>query len=484
MSTHDWKEKIGKYAQAGNITECIKLAHVLAKKKPNEVADYVVGLGIFLSKERLRHGDALSLFEAASDIATEKVHREYANFNAGICLTLVGSSFAEKGQIKKAERCFEKAVTLNPDFSLAHQSYGRCLHLLGKKKMAEIQFKQALRLDPKDASTHAFFAILLQNLKRLPETLTHLKQALELEPENSNFHALLGMALMEGDTLDEAKNEFNKAIDLNPSNSLARYHYGRLLARISRWSEAEIQFEKVFDVDPSYLNVKELYAASILHEHASRPRQPITEKWGWARGVYFAGERPLDVKEFELIEKHKKDWKIMYDAFTCERCGRCCRSTKWVVNLDSRLCWEDIERWRREGRSDILQHVMVFEGLGGDLIGPAGKFFSQCPFMKKEEDRKYSCLIHETKPKVCEVAPFYFHSQQECENCGQRVKKKDVYCKNCGMFLQVDPHALLNGCPGLTKALKASGFYKPFHKLSILDLFSRARDPTGSQANK
>jgi tetratricopeptide (TPR) repeat protein len=444
----------------------------------------LIELGAVLGKKKGLHEDALSLFEAASAIAVDKKCKDHGNFNAGVALTIIGNSFAEKGQLKEAEQRFRKAVRLNPNFSLAQQSYGRCLHLLGMKKKAEYHFKQALRLDPKDAKTHALYAIMLQNSRRLRGVVTHLEQAIKLEPSNSDFHALLGMGLMEEHASDNAEAEFKKAIDLNPSSLLASYHYGVLLGRISRWSEAEIQFKKVFDVDPSYLNVKELYAASILHGHACRPRQPITEKWRRARGVYFAGERPLGVKEFKLIEKHKKDWKIIYDAFACERCGRCCRSTKWAVNLDTRLCWEDIERWRREGRSDILQHVLVSEGLGGDLIGPDGKFFSQCPFLKKEEGRKYSCLIHETKPKVCEVSPFYFHSQEKCENCGQHVNKKDVYCRNCSMFLQVDPHALLTGCPGLRKALKASGFYRPFHKFSILDLFSGARDAFGEEAKK
>jgi Tfp pilus assembly protein PilF len=184
------------------------------------------------------------------------------------------------------------------------------------------------------------------------------------------------MALTEENSCVDAESEFRKAIDFNPTSPIAHYHYGVFLERLSRWSEAENHFEKVFDADPSFQNVKELYSASVLQRQANTPGQPINEKWRWARKVYFENERPLDVEEFKLIEKHKKEWKIIYDEFLCERCGRCCRSTKWAVNLDTRLCWEDIERWRREGRSDILQYVRVFDGLGGDLISPAAGSFT------------------------------------------------------------------------------------------------------------
>lgn len=141
-------------------------------------------------------------------------------------------------------------------------------------------------------------------------------------------------------------------------------------------------------------------------------------------------------------------------------CGLCCRNTKWASNLSTRLCWEDIERWKKEKREDILQNVLIFEGLGGDFLTEEGKFFSACPFLK-EEAGKCFCSIHETKPLVCKVFPLYFHHDKNCENCGKPITEEDVYCVNCGIFLQVDPLALLSGCPGLDKALKASGF-NPF----------------------
>jgi tetratricopeptide (TPR) repeat protein len=452
------------------------MAHKLAKKQnPDEVAHCLIELGIVLGKKKQLHEDALYLFETARAIAVEEKCKDYASFNASVALTIIGYSFVERGQLGEAERHLQKAVELSPSFSLAHQCYGHCLHMLGKKKKAEYHFRQALRLDPKNAKTHALYAILLTELHRLREAVIHSEQAAELEPNNSDFHTVLGMALTEKNAYVDAETEFKKAIDLNPTSPLAHYHYGVLLGGISRWSEAENHFEKVFDADPSFQNVKELYSASILLRHANSPRQSITEKWRWARKVYFEKERPLDIEEFNLMEQHKKEWRIIYDAFVCEMCGRCCRNTKWAVNVDTRLCWEDIERWRYQERHDILKHVLVFEGLGGDIVGLDGKFFSQCPFLRRTGARKYSCAIHETKPAVCKVAPFYFHRQEQCENCGRPLGEEDTYCRRCGMFLKVDPHMLLSGCPGLRKTLKSLSLYRPFRKFSFLELLSNRR---------
>ena len=197
----------------------------------------------------------------------------------------------------------------------------------------------------------------------------------------------------------------------------------------------------------------------------------ITEEWQWARKQFFEMKRPLAEEDFALLKKHRKEWEIIYDTFSCEMCGQCCKLTKWVVNPRTRLIWEDIERWRREKRHDILRYVLVFEGLGGDLLDLKNqKFLPECPFLKRGENKKYVCTIHETKPFVCQVAPFFFYCRGICENCKAPIKESDVYCENCGMFLKSDPHFLRHGCPGLKKALKASGLYKPFRKYGLLEM--------------
>ena len=151
----------------------------------------------------------------------------------------------------------------------------------------------------------------------------------------------------------------------------------------------------------------------------------------------------------------------------CSSCGKCCKRTKWTTNIDSRLVWEDIERWRKEGRDDILKYVYVFDGLGGDFFDKKTfKRFSKCPFLKKE-GKIYSCSIHETKPRVCELFPFYFNYQGICENCGSSVEEEGVFCEECGLFLKVHPAS--NSCPGMRKTLKLLGLYREVYP-PILEL--------------
>ncbi len=84
----------------------------------------------------------------------------------------------------------------------------------------------------------------------------------------------------------------------------------------------------------------------------------------------------------------------------CRRCGECCRKFGFGLTFTP----EDLERWRREGREDILRHVRTgpeHEGWGEGWVDPeTGEFLQNCPFFV-ELGNGGLCSIHETKPKIC-----------------------------------------------------------------------------------
>jgi len=64
------------------------------------------------------------------------------------------------------------------------------------------------------------------------------------------------------------------------------------------------------------------------------------------------------------------------------KCGKCCKAP--LVNT-IKFSMEDLDRWRREGRKDILE-----------IVDDWARHKETCPFLK---DNK--CSIQETKPETC-----------------------------------------------------------------------------------
>jgi len=89
----------------------------------------------------------------------------------------------------------------------------------------------------------------------------------------------------------------------------------------------------------------------------------------------------------------------------CTQCGKCCTKTSYMESLQA--TGEDVLRWRREGRNDILRFAYVLgrpDDPWADLWVDAhtGRERSRCPFVKKVPGtNRYLCSIYETRPQVC-----------------------------------------------------------------------------------
>lgn len=87
----------------------------------------------------------------------------------------------------------------------------------------------------------------------------------------------------------------------------------------------------------------------------------------------------------------------------CLACGICCE----VYGDALAACPEDLERWRREGRHDLLAGV----GPEGELwVDPAtGEWRAGCPYLVRESKDHARCSIHATKPRLCRDYPTEAH---------------------------------------------------------------------------
>lgn len=111
------------------------------------------------------------------------------------------------------------------------------------------------------------------------------------------------------------------------------------------------------------------------------------------------------------------------EAFVCRQCGQCCK------NLDYRyeITTEDVLRWEKAGRGDILEWVGVTRHRDGRrtyqiwVVPGTNRIAKTCPFLRAEPTTdRVLCSIHADKPDICRNYP---------------VSRK---------------HALMTGCPGFS----------------------------------
>src|SRR5437763_1524704 len=128
--------------------------------------------------------------------------------------------------LKEAMGLFEKAISLDPTYALAHAGLSDCYLLLGEYTSAR----------PADI---------------LPKARPHAYRALELDRDLAEAHASLGLISLYDYDWASAEREFKRAIDLRSGYATAHHWYAILLVTLGRFDEARAEAERALELDPA-----------------------------------------------------------------------------------------------------------------------------------------------------------------------------------------------------------------------------------------
>lgn len=114
-----------------------------------------------------------------------------------------------------AEREFQEAIKLNPNYSIAHTWYGLNLAGLGKFDEAIDQVKQAQALDPLSLIVDTDVGRILYLSRHYDQAIAAYRKVLDLDPNFGRAHTRLGMAYAAKGDYPSANQEFQNALRLS-----------------------------------------------------------------------------------------------------------------------------------------------------------------------------------------------------------------------------------------------------------------------------
>jgi TolB-like protein/Tfp pilus assembly protein PilF len=189
--------------------------------------------------------------------------------------------------IKKGIECLQQAVTLDPNFAIAHAGIADAYALLGEYlfldpriafpaakaaalraleidanlaeahsalaevslfydwnlEEAEREIKLALEIDPNYSSAHHCYAWLLMVQKRFDEVSEKVIQAQKKDPMSVQLRTLFGLPFYFNRQYDQAIEHFQQALDMDPNFIPARNYLGHALSGKQLFHEALREFE-------------------------------------------------------------------------------------------------------------------------------------------------------------------------------------------------------------------------------------------------
>lgn len=228
---------------------------------------------------------------------------------------LAGRDLSEKLRLTDSIQHFDKAISLDPNFALAHlnranvsptgkeffEHLKHAVSLAGKASDGERMLIQATEagangnptkqkeiLDklvaayPNDERAHFNLGGYYFGQQDFAQAISHYKRATELAPDYSTAYNILGYAHRQNEAYGDAENAFKKYIELIPNDPNPYDSYAELLLKMGRFDEAITQYNKALAIDPNFVNSYFGIAAALTYKgrasDAQAELQKITQK--------------------------------------------------------------------------------------------------------------------------------------------------------------------------------------------------------------
>ncbi|MEW5988831.1 MAG: tetratricopeptide repeat protein, partial [Chloroflexota bacterium] len=154
------------------------------------------------------------------------------------------------GRQADALTAYQRAVELDPRFTLAHNGLGNVYRATGRQAEAQAAYQQAIRLDPTYAIPHSGLGALLVESGRHGEALDAYQKAIELDPHHPAPLTGLGQTFLGVGQVKPAIEAYQKAIEIDPADAISHCGLGDAYTQLGQYEAAVAAYEQALAGDP------------------------------------------------------------------------------------------------------------------------------------------------------------------------------------------------------------------------------------------
>ncbi len=181
-----------------------------------------------------------------------------------------------------AERQFQRAIELVPNYETAHQWYARYLTAMGRFDEAIAEVKRAQQLEPLSLIINSAVGYAYYFARRYDQAIAESRKALEMDPNFSRAHFNLGLAYEQKKMFPQAIAEFQKAI-ASSGGPLMEAALGHAYAVAGRRAEAQEVLDRLIELS------KQRYVSSYQIATIYAGLGETDQAFAWLEKAY--GER-------------------------------------------------------------------------------------------------------------------------------------------------------------------------------------------------
>lgn len=165
----------------------------------------------------------------------------YLSWNA------LGLAHSLQGDLQKSADAYRKCLEIYPGFTEAHNNLGTIYQESNQLDRAEAEFLKALQDPVYPTRELPFFNLarlyFLQN--RLDLALDNVQKAIQVKPRLAMAHNLKGMILEKQDHLAEALDAYQQAVKIVPEDVLFNFNLGAAYYKAGEFAKSKEVFLKI-----------------------------------------------------------------------------------------------------------------------------------------------------------------------------------------------------------------------------------------------
>ena len=161
---------------------------------------------------------------------------------------LAYTSFRGNWQWAEAEKEFDEAIRLNPNYASAHQWYASYLAAMGRFDEALAETKRTQDIDKSSLIIHSHFGLIYFFYERYDEAIESCKKTVKLDPTFFVARRYMGLAYAQKRMYKEAIEEYKIAVEASKGSPLMRAEMASVLALSGDRERAQAELDAVLEM--------------------------------------------------------------------------------------------------------------------------------------------------------------------------------------------------------------------------------------------
>ena len=193
---------------------------------------------------------------------------------------------------RKAATLFEKALSIEPEYSQAAFYLGLTYNALFDEEKAAQYYKQAIAIDPDYREARANYGGMLLDIGDVDEAIRQFNAVLVRQPDHADALTMLAQAYRFKGLYPEAIESAHKAIAVAPKDAEPHLWLGDSLRLSGKWSDAEPEYNqylKQSDFDSKLMGQLNYYVLGSLFGLGRKKRAGTQDIWKDLRSLAYFG---------------------------------------------------------------------------------------------------------------------------------------------------------------------------------------------------